>query len=141
MLIVVSETPAAEATTGTAAKEKADIEALGEALCSEAEVVDLLELPPDTLDRPSRRSAFNKGRRRGLAALRRAQLKLAETNASVAIFLGRVYLGQAERREGDPRESNEIAEVAQNVRDRLRALVVEANRNRGPYPGGDRRDE
>ncbi len=115
---------------------------LGAAQCTEAEAAGALGLTIESLsDRLNRRTkahvAFEKGRNAGLKALRQAQLKLAETNASVAIFLGRVYLGQSDRREVDPRESNEIAEVAQNVRERLRALVAEANRNRGAYPGGD----
>ena len=33
----------------------------------------------------------------GLASLRRAQFNLAKTNASMAIFLGKVYLGQSDK--------------------------------------------
>jgi hypothetical protein len=145
-LTVVPQSSAPKAAEGklpeNSEEELAALTELGAAQCTEAEAAGALGLSTESLsDRLSRRTkahvAFEKGRSAGLKALRQAQLKLAETNASVAIFLGRVYLGQSDRREIEPRESNEIGEVAQNVRERLRALVAEANRNRGPYPGGD----
>ena len=118
----------------------AEIELYAAALCTEAEIIDAADLPAGVFDAINRRRALDKGRNKGLAALRAAQLKLAETSAPMAIFLGRVYLGQSDRGETDPRASNEIAEVAQNVRERLRALVAEANQRRYD-PSDDRWDE
>ena len=112
---------------------------LGAAQCTLAEAAAALKISEDALakamtPRSKARLAFEEGRAAGLAGLRRAQLKLAETNASVAIHLGRVYLGQTERRGGDTSGSNavatEVATVAQHVRERLAALVFEANRLR-----------
>jgi hypothetical protein len=126
-------------------EEAAKLEKLGAAQYAEDELAEALGVKPEALakrmtGRKRARLAYEKGRAAGVMALRSAQLKLAETSAPMAIFLGRVYLGQSERQEVDPGESNEIREVAQSVRDRIAALVAEANRNRGPYPGGDGRD-
>ena len=45
----------------------------------------------------------------GFASLRRAQFNLAKTNASMAIFLGKVYLGQSERGYSDEELAKAIA--------------------------------
>jgi len=116
-------------------RDVAELIKLGEAQCTQAEAAAILQLTPDDFSPGSkpgirRRRALQKGRSRGLSALRAAQLELAKTSAPMAIFLGRVYLGQSERREADCGEPNEVAEVAQAVRDRLAALVVDASRYR-----------
>ena len=138
---------AANVARSAAKKRKLDaecvrLEELGAAQFCEDELADALGVDAVALakrmsGRKKGRLAYEKGRADGLVSLRNAQLKLAETSAPMAIFLGRFYLDQSERREVEPRESNEIAEVAQSVRDRLAALVAEANRNR---PGNDRGD-
>jgi hypothetical protein len=78
------------------------------------------------------RRAFDKGRSEGLQALRRAQLKLAGTNATMAIFLGKTYLGQAERRESEQSGAIDFSHASQRVRDKLAALAAE------PCAQGDR---
>lgn len=40
---------------------------------------------------------YNKKREKGKISLRRAQFRLAEKNAAMAIFLGKNYLGQTDR--------------------------------------------
>jgi hypothetical protein len=45
----------------------------------------------------------------GLASLRRSQFNLAKTNASMAIFLGKVYLGQSDRGYSDEELAKAIA--------------------------------
>jgi hypothetical protein len=145
----VPPAPPGGAGRAGANKKKIDLarlRELGAAQCTEAEAAAALRISLDTLTRKmtgrtDARIAFEEGRGAGLAGLRRAQLKLAETNASVAIFLGRVYLGQNERRGGDSSESNEVATVAQHVRERLAALVFEANRLRSRAADYDRGDE
>ena len=67
--------------------------------------------------------------------LRLAQFKLAEKSPTMAIFLGKQYLGQAARRELE--SSAQIAEdaraAAQRVHDKLAALAA------APSPPGDYR--
>jgi hypothetical protein len=71
------------------------------------------------------REAFAASRGRGLEAQRRAQCKLAETNAAMAIFLGKNNLGQTDRRELEQSGAIDNAEAAQRVRNKLAALAAE----------------
>jgi hypothetical protein len=68
-------------------------------------------------------AAYVGGRTRGLEALRRAQFKLAETNATMAIFLGKTYLGQGERRESEQSGADDFSQASQRVRDKIAALL------------------
>ena len=140
LLTVVPQAAPAKKVKVFVAELDTKIRDLAAKLCTEAEIIEALELRSDVFEKDNRRFAFEKGRSLGMAALRGAQLNLAETSAPMAIFLGRVYLGQSERREVDPSGSNEIAEVAQNVRERLAALVAEANQRRYTTSGSDRGD-
>lgn len=54
-----------------------------------------------------------KGREVGKISLRRKQWKLADTNASMAIFLGKNYLGQKDIQDG---ANGTIPEIIINVR-------------------------
>lgn len=79
--------------------------------------------------------AYQDGRGRGLEALRRAQFKLAETNATMAIFLGKNHLGQADRRELEQSGAIDLSQAAQRVRDKLAAIAAAADAS------GDREGE
>jgi hypothetical protein len=48
---------------------------------------------------PAAREAWDRARERGKASLRRTQLRLAEKNAAMAIFLGKNLLGQSDKQE------------------------------------------
>jgi hypothetical protein len=69
--------------------------------------------------------AFEAGKLRGLETLRRAQFKLAETNATMAIFLGKTYLGQNDRRGQDQGDAFDFSHAAQSLRDRLAAVGLD----------------
>jgi hypothetical protein len=104
---------------------------LGESLCTEDEIAGALQITPRALQRllKSRRDlrlALEAGRARSRAGLRRAQLKLAETNASMAIFLGRMYLAQVERKEAEVPDAAQAAETGRRVRERLTRLLAQA---------------
>jgi hypothetical protein len=45
-------------------------------------------------DHPDAKEAHDSGRMEGLASLRRKQFAMAESNATMAIWLGKQYLGQ-----------------------------------------------
>ncbi len=72
--------------------------------CTKLEICDFLEVSDKTLDKWCKDQygenysvVYKKKRERGKISLRRAQFKLAETNASMAIFLGKQYLGQRDQ--------------------------------------------
>jgi hypothetical protein len=115
--------------------------ALGEAQCTSDEIAQVFGVTPEAfeawMDGSDRcRWALEHGRSQGRAALRRAQLHLAQTNAAMAIFLGRLYLGQGERREGDTVDPAEAAQTAERVREKLAALFAQASQS-----GSDRDDQ
>lgn len=74
--------------------------------CTKVEICDFLEVSDKTLDKWCRNTygknyseVYDQKRERGKVSLRRAQFKLAETNATMAIFLGKQYLGQKDHRD------------------------------------------
>lgn len=71
--------------------------------CTRDEICSCLEITDKTLDSWCKRTygegfsaTYAKKRERGKMSLRRAQFKLAEKNAAMAIWLGKQYLDQAE---------------------------------------------
>lgn len=69
--------------------------------CTETEICGVLECSADTLNRWCKRTykmtfadTYKSKSQVGKSSLRRAQWKLAEKNASMAIWLGKQYLGQ-----------------------------------------------
>lgn len=69
--------------------------------CTQEEIADFFSVSPDTIDRWCKREyrqsfaeVFREKRGNGKISLRRMQWRLAERNASMAIFLGKNYLGQ-----------------------------------------------
>lgn len=69
--------------------------------CTKSEIADFFNCSEDTIDRWCNRTykqcfavVLSKKGAKGKISLRRAQLKLAEKNASMAIWLGKQYLGQ-----------------------------------------------
>lgn len=73
--------------------------------CTKLEICDFLHVTDKTLDAWVKRT-YGKGfseiyaekRSQGKISLRRAQFKLAERNAAMAIWLGKQYLGQRENK-------------------------------------------
>lgn len=81
-------------------KKEIDIELvknLASIFCTVEEIAAMVGVSKDTLER--RYAAIIKeGKERGKASLRRLQWKIAQGgNASMAIFLGKQYLGQADK--------------------------------------------
>jgi hypothetical protein len=105
------------------------LEELGQIQCTTAEAACILGVSSSTLTRlfanhPKTRAAFDSGRGRGLEALRRAQFKLAETNATMAMFLGKNYLDQTDRREMDQSGANDVSQALQRLRDKLAVAAL-----------------
>ena len=81
--------------------KKSEFEELCKIQCTEAEIMAVLGVSKDTLLRWCKvtygtdfATIYAEKKENGKMSLRRTQLRLAETNASMAIFLGKQYLGQ-----------------------------------------------
>jgi hypothetical protein len=107
-----------------------DLAALGAIQATEPEAALSLGCTEERLrnffkERPSARLEFEQAAAKARLALRTAQFKLAEKSPTMAVFLGKHYLGQAERRELDASaQAAEIAEDAHFVRNALAALAA-----------------
>lgn len=71
--------------------------------CTLDEIAGVFDCSPDTIERWCKREfkmsfaeVYKKESGRGKSSLRRAQFKLAEKSAAMAIFLGKNYLGQTD---------------------------------------------
>ena len=69
--------------------------------CTEVEICSALECSEDTINRWCKRTygttfaeTYKSKSQRGKSSLRRAQFRLAKKNATMAIWLGKQYLGQ-----------------------------------------------
>ena len=83
------------------------IKELAKIQCTQSEAAAVLGVVRETFSRFLKRNAeartlWDNGLASGKASLRRNQFKLSETNAAMAIWLGKMYLGQREpAREGE----------------------------------------
>jgi hypothetical protein len=103
---------------------------LGALQCTRSEAALIMDVAEQALisffaRSPAARTAYEAGRGHGLKALRMTQFKLAETNASMAIFLGKNYLDQADRRELERSGAIDVSQEKQRVRDKIAALMAD----------------
>ena len=86
------------------------VEKLASIQCTQEEIANFLEVSVRTLQRDEEFCRiYKKGMDNGKMSLRRTQFKIAEKNASMAIFLGKQYLGQRDVIETD--NKHEISKV------------------------------
>lgn len=91
------------------------VEKLANIQCTQEEIATFLGCSVDTLQRDKEFCGiYKKGRENGKMSLRRTQYKLAEKNVTMAIWLGKQYLGQ---RDSFPDEVNftEVNKGIQNI--------------------------
>lgn len=95
-------------------------ESLCKLQCTEAEICSFLEVSDKTLSAWCKRTynesfseTYKKKSEGGKISLRRAQFRLAEKNAAMAIFLGKQYLGQSDNpeRSDDQQGDNSFIEA------------------------------
>lgn len=86
--------------------DKEQFEKLCSLQCTKGEIAGFFNCSEDTIERWCNREykecfavVFSKKREVGKISLRRSQFRMAETNPSMAIWLGKQYLGQAEKQE------------------------------------------
>lgn len=103
--------------------DKADFEKLCGLFCTLDEIAGFFDCSEDTIERWCKRTygesfaeTWKKKSSQGKISLRRNQFKLSQKNATMAIFLGKNYLGQRD----DYVESEEDMEkLLDNVREAL----------------------
>lgn len=100
--------------------------------CNLNEIASFFDCSPDTIERwcvreygESFAETFAKKRGAGMISLRRAQFRLAEKSATMAIFLGKNYLGQED---GFTHRVNIDSDARQTVEDLLLEAEESADR-------------
>lgn len=97
-------------------------EALCKIQCTEEEICSVLGVNTDTLVKWVKRQyglkgfkeAFHRFSAEGRVAIRRIQFRLAEHNPTMAIWLGKQYLGQ---KDDSPEPEDDVIEVISDVKD------------------------
>ena len=111
--------------------DKKQFQSLCGMFCTLEEIAGFFDCSEDTVERWCKREydanfaeIYKQFSAKGKISLRRYQMKMAEKNVAMAIFLGKNYLGQKDAQE------NEVAERTINaMRDVLKTVeVVSANR-------------
>lgn len=90
--------------------------------CTKEEICGFFGVTDKTLEGWCKRTykrgfseVFREKRGAGKISLRRAQFRLAEKNAAMAIFLGKQYLGQQDKITVEAREKNNLLDAIQGV--------------------------
>lgn len=93
------------------------VEKLANIQCTQEEIASFLGISTRTLQRDEQfMELFNKGRESGKMSLRRIQWKHAEKSASMAMFLGKQYLGQRDNVEvSNTDDMNKVKELLQKI--------------------------
>lgn len=95
------------------------VEKLANIQCTQEEIASFLGISSRTLLRDEKfKEIFENARETGKASLRRIQWKHAEKSASMAIFLGKQYLGQKDNVEvSNTDDMNKVKELLQKIED------------------------
>jgi methylphosphotriester-DNA--protein-cysteine methyltransferase len=100
------------------------LDVLCAAQCTAEEIATYLGVSEDTLGRRIKEKFdigfaeyFSKKRAAGFASLRSSQFKLAKTNATMSIWLGKQYLGQKDRPDDDHNEVEAVGFRFEKVKD------------------------
>ena len=104
--------------------------------CTLTEIADFFNCSEDTIERWCKRTfnesfadVFKKKSGKGKISLRRAQFKLAEKNASMAIWLGKQYLGQSDNPtfyiNDTPQQEDELTKALKEEAERLNNAYIE----------------
>lgn len=104
--------------------DKIEFEKLCELQCTQIEFCSWFDCTEDTLNSWCKREyngmtfseVFAIKRGKGKIALRRIQYQLAEKNPSMAIFLGKQYLGQSDNPQGEETAHKTITDLIEAVK-------------------------
>ena len=115
------------------------IETLAGYMCTDEEIANALETTVDTLTNHRNKETFSecklKGIGKGKVSLRRMQFRLAEKNATMAIFLGKNVLGQTDGLSLQERDAEamrarasamkEFAELSSPTKEEVKSLFAD----------------
>ena len=100
--------------------DKTEFEKLCGLMCTKEEIANWFNVSEDTIERFCKREygegyadTYKKYSADGKISLRRMQFKLAEKSASMAIFLGKNYLGQKDAYEQNITEFEDLTPLAE----------------------------
>lgn len=112
--------------------DKTEFEKLCGLQCTKQEVCCWFDVTDKTLERWCKDTyhngfsdVFREKRGLGLISLRRYQMRLAEKNAAMAIFLGKNYLGQTDKQEITTPRNGQLEELIQGLREPVYDLHAE----------------
>ena len=102
--------------------DKKDIEKLCQLQCTIMEVSDIFDDEDDTLNRWCKKTynktfseIFKVKRGKGQISLRRMQWQQAQKNATMAIWLGKQYLGQRDNIEVEHKDLSKVEELLSKI--------------------------
>lgn len=102
--------------------DRKNFESLCGLQCTLDEICGFFECCTDTLENWCKRTykqgfseVFRQKRGAGKISLRRSQFQLAQKNASMAIFLGKQYLGQRDSVVVETRETNNLLDAIKGI--------------------------
>ena len=85
-------------------------------MCTQEEIATMFDCDVRTLQRDEEFCrVFKKGKENGKMSLRRTQFKLAEKNPTMAIFLGKQYLGQRDNIEVEHKDLSKVEELLSKI--------------------------
>lgn len=113
--------------------DKDEFKKLCEMQCTLSEIAGFFDCSEDTIENWCKRTfkigfseCFKKYSAGGKTSLRRAQFRLAEKNAAMAIFLGKNYLGQRDSLEIEDKESlSKLDEILAGIRENANRVESE----------------
>jgi len=92
------------------------VEKLANIQCTQEEIASFLNLSVRTLQRDEEFCRiYKKGQDNGKMSLRRIQYKLAEKNATMALWLGKQYLGQKDTFEVESKQLVKVEELLNKI--------------------------
>ena len=92
------------------------VEKLANIQCTQEEIASFLNLSVRTLQRDEEFCRiYKKGQDNGKMSLRRIQYKLAEKNATMALWLGKQYLGQKDTFEVESKQLVKVQDLLNKI--------------------------
>ena len=92
------------------------VEKLAHIMCTQEEIATMFDCDVRTLQRDEEFCrVFKKGKENGKMSLRRTQFKLAEKNPTMAIFLGKQYLGQRDNIEVEHKDLSKVEDLLKKI--------------------------
>ncbi len=112
----------------------------GRIQCTTKETAAFLRVAENTLltflkENPEARDAYEAGKNFGRLSLRRKQFRLADTNAAMAIFLGKNLLGQSDKQEIEHSGGLDVSGAKERLRNKVAAVIAAGAPNRDPGVG------